>query len=277
VIHPDDRARAEAAWDNALSRGSRWDLEYRIVRPDGSIRHVHSVAQPIVGPDLQTRKFVGFLQDITERKELETEISEISEREQSRIGHDLHDGLCQQLAGIEFRLLSLKQKLEEKSKKQAAEATKLAKLVRQAMEQTREVARGLSPVFLEQDGLMNALHELAKSTEDTFQISCSFNCPTPVLVHNNAVATHLCRIAQEAIHNAIRHGKAKFIVIHLFSQDGRIVLGVKDDGIGFPDKPPKHHGMGLRIMQYRAGMVGGSLVVQRDPEGGTSVVCTLRA
>jgi PAS domain S-box-containing protein len=219
----------------------------------------------------------SILRDITERKRLEKEILEISEREQSRIGQDLHDGLCQHLAGIEFRLLGLKQKLESKSKKPAAETTELAKLVRQGIEQTRTLARGLSPVVLEADGLMNALQELAMNTEKAFKSSCSFNCPAPVLIHDNAVATHLYRIAQEAIQNAIRHGKAKFIVINLFRRNDRIVLGVKDDGIGIPNKLQKHNGMGLRVMQYRAAMVGGSLVVQREPDGGTSVVCSLRA
>lgn len=215
--------------------------------------------------------------DNTERKRLEKEVLEISERERSRIGQDLHDGLCQHLAGIEFRLLGLKQKLQDKAKKQAAEATELARLVREGIEQTRILARGLSPVMLEADGLTNALHELAIDTEKAFDISCSFNCPTPISVQNNAVATHLYRIAQEAVQNAIRHGKAQFIVINLFTQNDRIVLGVKDDGVGFPRKPRKQDGMGLRVMQYRAGMIGGSLVVQRDPEGGTSVVCSLRA
>jgi signal transduction histidine kinase len=254
----------------------RLDLEYRIVRPDGSIRYVHGIAEPVLGPERKVLKLVGSLQDITERRRLEKEILEISEREQSRIGQDLHDGLCQHLAGIEFRLLSLKQRLVARSNRHAAETAELAKLVRQAIEQSRTLARGLSPVMLDARGLMNGLQELARDIEKTFKISCSFNCPTPVLIHDNAVATHLYRIAQEAIHNAIRHGKAKLVVTNLLTVKDRIVLGVKDDGVGFPARRRKHKGMGLRIMQYRAGMVGGTLVVQRNPDGGTSVICSLR-
>jgi two-component system CheB/CheR fusion protein len=97
-----------------------------------------------------------------------------------------------------------------------------------------------------------------------------------VLVHRNALATHLYRIAQEAVHNAIRHGKAKSIVIRLLTQQDRILLGVKDDGVGFSGPVGKHPGMGLRVMQYRAGMIGGTLVVQHDPDGGTSVLCSLK-
>jgi len=276
VVHPEDRTRVRENAERAMSEGTRYDLEYRIVRPDSSIRHVHSIAEPVVGADNKVAKLPGTFQDITERKQFEKEILEISEREQSRIGQDLHDGLCQHLAGIEFRMKSLEQKLAPKSKKESAEAAELAKLVQRAIEQTRTLAHGLSPVMLAPDGLMNGLKELAANTEKAFKITCAFNCPVPVLVHQNAVATHLYRIANEAVHNAIRHGKPKFVVINLLLDNDRIMLAVKDDGVGFPTQPRPHQGMGLRVMQYRAGIVGGSLAVQRHPEGGTSVVCSLR-
>lgn len=218
----------------------------------------------------------SILRDITERKLLEKEVLEISEREQSRIGQDLHDGLCQHLAAIEFRLRGLKQNLEGKSIKQAEETTELARLVRQAIDQTRTLARGLSPV-MGADGLINALHELAVQTDKAFDVSCSFTCPAPILFHNSAISTHLYRIAQEAIHNAVRHGRPKFISITLVRVNDRVVLAIRDDGIGIPVKQGKHQGMGLRVMRYRAHMVGGSLVVQREPDGGTSVVCSLNA
>jgi signal transduction histidine kinase len=214
---------------------------------------------------------------MTERRRLEKEVLEISEREQSRIGQDLHDGLCQHLAGIEFRLLALKGNLDGESKKQGAEASELAKLIRQGIEQTRMLARGLSPVMLEADGLINALHELAVQTEKAFDASCSFISPVPILFHDNAVSTHLFRIAQEAVHNAVRHGRAKCISISLVKVNDRVLLGIRDDGIGFPQKPAKGQGMGLRVMEYRAHMVGASLAVQHEPNGGISVVCSLDA
>ena len=276
VVHPEDQGRVRESAERAMKEGTRHDLEYRIVRPDRSIRHVHSISEPVLGPDNNVAKLLGTFQDVTERKQLEKEILEISEREQSRIGQDLHDGLCQHLAGIEFRMKSLEQKLALKSKKESAEAAELAKLVRNAIEQTRTLAHGLSPVMLAPNGLMNGLQELAANTEKSFKISCAFNCPAPVLFHENAVATHLYRIAHEAVHNAIRHGKPKFVVINLLTANDRIMLAVRDDGAGFPTKPQTHQGMGLRVMQYRAGIVGASLAVQRHPEGGTSVVCSLR-
>jgi PAS domain S-box-containing protein len=276
VVHSEDQTRVRESTEGAMHEGTRHDLEYRIVRPDSSIRHVHSIAEPVLGVDNKVAKLPGTFQDVTERKQLEKEILEISEREQSRIGQDLHDGLCQHLAGIEFRMKSLEQKLALKAKKESAEAAELAKLVRRAIEQTRTLAHGLSPVMLTPDGLMNGLQELAANTEKAFQITCAFNCPAPVLIHQTVVATHLYRIASEAVHNAIRHGKPKFVIINLLIANDRIMLAVKDDGAGFPTQPPQHQGMGLRVMQYRAGIIGGSLAVQRHSEDGTSVVCSLR-
>jgi PAS domain S-box-containing protein len=278
MLYPAARMDELRRIDQQIQRGEVvHPFETLRIRKDRSAINVAITLSPIKEAGENITGISANLRDITERKRLEKEILEVSEREQSRIGQDLHDGLCQQLAGIEFRLLALKQKLESKSKKEIAETKKLAKMVRQGIEQTRTLARGLSPVMLETDGLMNALQELAINTKEMFNISCSFNCPAPLPIHDNAVATHLYRIAQEAVQNAIRHGKAKFVVINLFTQNDRIVLGVKDDGVGFSRKPRNHKGMGLHIMQYRAGMVGGSLAVQREAEGGTSVICSLSA
>jgi PAS domain S-box-containing protein len=276
-VHPDDLTRCLDTYVHSFDAQKPFAMEYRLRRHDGEWRWLYDQGVPLRGTGEPLTGYIGSCIDITERKQLEKEVLKISEREQRRIGQDLHDGLCQHLAGIEFRLIGLKQKLEDKSNPQASEAADLAQLVRQAIEDTRTLARGLSPVMLKPDGLMNALHELASNTEKAFDISCSFNCPAPVLIHDNAVATHLYRIAQEAVHNAIRHGKAKRVVIHLFAQNERMVLGVKDNGVGLAKNPRQHKGIGLRVMQYRAGMVGGSLAVQREPGGGTAVVCSLRS
>ena len=277
LVHPDDLAEVEQLRDRAVTAHEPFDFDFRLRLPWGATKWVRCKGAASYDQTGHPQRVVGVNIDITDRKELEQRILDISEREQARIGQDLHDGLCQHLAGIEFRLLGLQQKLTGKSGQQAAETAELAKLVREGIEQTRVLAHGLSPVMLEPDGLMNALQQLAANTEKSFNITCAFNCPAPVLIHDNATAAHLCRIAQEAVHNAIRHGKAKFIVINLLTQNGRIVLGVRDVGIGLPVPGHKHQGMGLRIMQYRAGMVGGSLVVRQEPEGGTSVTCSLGA
>lgn len=222
------------------------------------------------------RLFTGFIRDITERKQLEKEILEISEREQRRIGQDLHDGLCQHLAGIELMSQVLQQKLVRRSKTAAAKAEDIAKNVREAISHTRLLARGLSPVTLESEGLMSALQELAINTEKIFRVSCRFECNPPVLVRDFPAATHLFRLAQEAVSNAIKHGKAKRILICLKEERGRLALSIVDNGVGFPAQILKTKGMGLRIMQSRAGMIGGTLAIERNAAGGTSVTVATR-
>ena len=215
------------------------------------------------------------LRDMTERKRLEKEILEISDREQRRIGQDLHDGLCQQLAGIEFMSRALEQKIAPRSKTDARRVGEIAGHVRQAIRQTRLLALGLSPVTVESEGLMAALQELASNTEKVFQVGCRFECQAPVPVRDPAVATHLFRIAQEAVSNAIKHGRARQIVIRLAQQQKRLLLAVNDNGSGFPQIPPRQSGMGLRIMQSRAGMIGGTLAVENNPEGGARITCAV--
>lgn len=219
------------------------------------------------------RLFTGFIRDITERKRLEKEILEVSDREQRRIGYDLHDGLCQHLAAIELKSQVLEQKLGKCSKAAAARLGEIAKDVRDAIGHTRSLARGLSPVMLESEGLASALQELAVNTENIFNVSCHFEFEELVQIHDLAVATNLFRIAQEAVSNAIKHGKAKLISINLESVRGQIILRVSDNGAGFPEKSPRQKGMGLRIMQSRAGMISGTLAIERRAAGGVMVTC----
>jgi PAS domain S-box-containing protein len=222
------------------------------------------------------RLFTGFVRDITDRKRLEKQTLEISEREQRRIGHDLHDGLCQQLAGIELMSEVLEQKLSRRSKTAATQAGEITRNVRDAIRHTRSLARGLSPVTLEADGLMIALRELAENTQKIFRVACRFHCDPPVSIHDPAVASNLFRIAQEAVSNAIKHGKAGRISIDLAAARGRISLQVDDNGAGLPVNLAgrKRKGMGLRIMQSRAGMIGGTLAVERGEPTGVTVICS---
>lgn len=223
------------------------------------------------------RLFTGFVRDLTDRKSLEQEVLNISDREQRRIGQDLHDGLGAHLTGIELMTRGLQQKLAGKSKREAARAADIAAHIREAIGQTRSLARGLSPVVHEVEGLMLALQDLATNTGKMFRVNCQVECDPPVLIADYSVATHLFRIAQEAISNAVKHGKANQIVIRLSAAGPKIVLMVKDNGSGLPKELNQTEGMGLRIMHYRAGLIGGSLAVQRDLDGGTSVVCSVQA
>ena len=197
----------------------------------------------------------------------------IGEMERRRIGQDLHDGICQQLAGIEFKLQALAENLPAKI--QAAQAAQIAGHVRDAIAQTRSLAHGLSPVVLEAEGLMSALTELAEGTVKLFDVQCKFVNHAPVLIHNHTAATHLYRIAQEAVGNAIKHGKAKNVEIELAEEPQRIVLTVKDNGTGFTPRSGGGKGMGLRIMQYRASLIGARVLLQPQTSGGLAVICFL--
>lgn len=211
--------------------------------------------------------------DITERKQLEKAILDISAREQRRIGQDLHDGLGQHLTGIAFMAKVHETKLAEKSWSETDDAAKIVKLVNEAIYKTRELARGLLPVVSDSQGLMSALQLCAAEVEDLFGVSCRLQCDIPVLIHDDALATHLYYIAQEAVNNAVKHSGAEKIVIRLSAEQGRGTLTIRDDGKGIPENLPGNHGMGLHIMNYRAGIIGGSLEVRRDTPRGTIVTC----
>lgn len=214
---------------------------------------------------------------IAEREELERALLQASEREQTRIGQDLHDGLGQHLAGIELMSQVLEQNLSAKKlKTEATRAADIAKHVREAIGQTRMLARGLSPFVLESEGLVSALKELAHRAENVFRVKCQFHTAGKLTV-SEAVANHLYRIAQEAVTNAVKHGKAKRIDIRLENTNGQLFLAVKDDGVGLPEALPEKRGIGMRIMRYRADMIGGTLAAERAPAGGTLVRCTLPA
>ena len=153
--------------------------------------------------------------DVTEREQLERALLDISAREQRRIGQDLHDGLGQHLTGIAFMAKVHEAKLADKGMTDAADAAKIVKLVNEAIHKTRELARGLLPVVSDAQGLMSALQLWAGEVEDLFGISCRFECETAVLIHDDAMATHLYHIAQEAVNNAIKHGRTRNVLIRL--------------------------------------------------------------
>ncbi len=165
-------------------------------------------------------------------------------------------------------------KLAEANSPETEDAAKIVRLVNEAIHKTRELARGLNPVLSDAQGLMSALQLWATEVEDLFGISCRFNCQTPVLIHDESMATHLYHIAQEAVNNAIKHGYASEILIQLTAGADRGILVIKDDGRGIPEGIANSRGMGLQIMKYRSGMIGGALEIRRDLVRGTLVICT---
>lgn len=213
-------------------------------------------------------------EEVMERKAAEEKILEISGREQRRLGQELHDGLGQTLTGISFLSRVLAKKLADKSAPEAAEAERVCVLVTEAIRKTKDLARGFYPVELESNGLVSALHELASREESLFEIKCQFATSEKSAVSDLNMATQVYRIAQEAIENAIKHGNAQSIKVSLVKHDNLLKLTIEDDGVGFPDKLPEKHGMGLQIMKYRAGMIHGWFEIRRAGQRGTLVTCT---
>lgn len=219
---------------------------------------------------------LAIVRDITWRKRQEREILEISGREQRRIGRDLHDSLCQHLAGIGFMGKVLERKIAGHQPLEPADVSEIVELIDQAITMTREFARGLNPVRLEADGLMMALSSLAANMEKLFGISCTFSYADPILISDQAVATHIYRIVQEALNNAIKHGKADSVAIALRQREDVVILTVQDNGCGISNAVTQGRGMGLHIMQYRASMIGATLNITKDETGGTLVSCSFQ-
>lgn len=220
------------------------------------------------------RIFTGIIRDLTDRRKLEEKILSISEEEQARIGRDIHDDLCQQLAAIGCLTKVVYQRLTASNSPEALQLAEIARLITSANVRAREMSRGLIPVVLDAAGLMAALADLASSTERIFRISCPFRCDLPVEVADNKTATQLYRIAQEAVANAIKHSHAERIEISLELEDGMIVLTIRDNGRGMPEGDVRQgSGLGLLTMNHRARMIGGTLTIMPDPLGGTVVQC----
>jgi len=257
-----------SAKEGALVHGS----ESLWVRPDGETRFISWAITVLKGPDGSTAHVVVTGMDVTERRKMEQTVLEISAREQRRIGQDLHDDLGQHLTGIAFLSKVMAQRLSERSYVESKEAEKIVRLVNQAIEKTRELAHGLLPVVSEGHGLMSALERWADEARDVCHVDCRFECAIPVLIDDVSVATHLYHIAQEAVNNAIKHGRAQVITIRLAADGATGTLIIDDDGSGYKGAPAKH-GQGLGIMSHRANMMGGSLDIRSLFPQGTRVTC----
>lgn len=212
------------------------------------------------------------------RADLEKQMIEVGDKERRRFGHDLHDGLGQQLTGVALLSESLSKELSTQNPAMAQQAEQISELVSETIGWTRELARGLSPLTLETDGLAAAVEELASRAHRLFKINCRFDCETDHLPVQDDRAIHVYRIVQEAISNSVRHGKAKSVRIAASVDDGKMTMTVTDDGSGLSAKTVSHPGLGLRIMQYRANLIGAELHVARASEGGGTIVsCSLPA
>jgi PAS domain S-box-containing protein len=273
TIHPDDRERVSEA---ALTRQKKgeYDEEYRIIRPDGSVRWIHDRAFPVRDKSGGVYRIAGIAEDITERKRLEKEVIEISDREQRQVGQDLHDGICQQLVSIAFATDLLRRDLVAQSPHDAVRLARITALLDNAIMQARKLSHALYPVNLVGSGLGFALRELAGSVSQGRDIVCEVDSTEGIAVNDHAVATHLYRIAQEAVQNAVRHADPTKILISLSRQDDTISLSITDNGASGAGE--RDAGVEMRIMQYRANMAGGRLEIRHTPLGANVVSVIIR-
>lgn len=218
---------------------------------------------------------IFFGRDVTERRRLEQQLLSASDEEQQRIGADLHDGLGQQLTGLACLAAALHERLRRSSPAEALQAGQISRLANDAIEQARALARGLCPVQLEHLGLCSALEDLAYQAQHLHQVVCRFVLRGPAPRQDALVDKHLYRIAQEAIHNAVRHGGARSIRLRLISHARAHRLVITDDGCGFEvGRPARSDSRGLRLMQQRATVISAALGVKSKPGAGTRIAVT---
>jgi signal transduction histidine kinase len=229
-----------------------------------------------------SKREVRFLQSVVnvlamaiERRDLENEVANIGSGEQLRIGQDLHDGVCQQLAGIQYTAELIAKKLRVNAAAKA-EITRLADRARQVIAEARHLATGLSLASLESQGLTAALEELTFNTQVSSKIKCAFKCEHPIPISDIVRATHIYRIVQQAIHNALKHGKPKSLVVEAMIRDNQVTLSITDDGSGLKLGWNQTSGIGLRSMDYRARIIGGSFSINPIKPYGTQVICTFK-
>lgn len=213
--------------------------------------------------------------EVAERQRLDQEISQVADRERRRLGQDLHDNLSQHLTGTALAAQVLKERLIARSAPEVPDAEKVVRYMEAGIDLTRNLARGFFSPELEADGLMVALQGLAENITERFGVNCVLEGEESVRIHDSAVATHLYRIAQEAVANSVKHAAATRVGIRLTSESDELRLTIVDDGIGFPDKLPQPRGLGLRLMSHGAALIGANLEVRRNRQRGTIVTCKL--
>ena len=251
-------------------RGGKRDMLFR--RRDGS-----HFAGEVLSAEIELsgdRKILIVVQDVSERKQLESEIIEITNRERRRLGADLHDGLGQELTGISLMLRSLAKRAGLAASEAVPELDEIITLVNHAIQSARKMALGISPVTLERGGLLPALQTLIGWSRASYNIDVRLRLSerSPLLIGESAAA-HLYLIVQEAINNAVKHGRARSITVTVRTNRALLSLSITDDGVGIAENPGRGAGMGLKLMEYRSAVIGGVMKIRRPPDGGTRIRC----
>jgi PAS domain S-box-containing protein len=312
VTHPEDLDTNMRLFQQMIRDGKPFGLEKRFIRKAGGILWADVSAGAVRGVDGKTQSTVAVVVDITARKQaeaalqksneileqrvrertqelnltnkrlrsemerrkgLEGEILSVSDREQQRLGQELHDGLCQHLTAVAFMTRSIALRLKNHRVVDAADIEKVAELVNKAAVDTRNLSRALHRVDVDAAGLIVALHDLVD--REIWKTPCRLEAKPSFRIDDDGAASHLYRIAREAVINANKHAQARQIVIRLERVRKEMILRVTDDGIGFPKDLKPQQGLGFHIMNYRAQLMGGRLEIDSPQTGGTRVSCYL--
>lgn len=273
-IHPQDRDRFDRLMKEAIESGRSFQIECRLVRDDGTVTEVQARVQVQQEAFGQARRLSGTLQDVTERRRLEREVVDVSRYEQQRIGRDIHDTLGQELTGLSLMAKALENQVRRQNPALGDRVSEVSRLASLAARRARDIAHGLSPVDIEADGLCAELQRMCSRMRSLFGVDCQFSLSGDDRVYDNAVATHLYHIVQEAMTNAVKHASPSAIRIDLINGDTGL-LTVTDDGCGMQNASSETtSGIGLRIMRHRAEIIGAQLTIGVAPNGGTCVTCT---
>jgi PAS domain S-box-containing protein len=278
LIHPDDLPRISGIVAPLVGGCVSDDsIDYRVVLADGSIRHVVSnVGHSTTDEHGRIVQLFGILHDVTDRKRAEEAVLRIGEEERQRVGAELHDGVLQELAGTSYFAAAVLRELEREGHRLAPNVARIKQAIEAMIDHTRKVALAMDPTVPGGSGLVSALRELTRTMASEHGVPCPFASPRPIAVDDPVTANHLYRIAQEAIRNAIRHGRPTQVAVRLTeSDDGKLTLAVADDGCGLPPGTPNGTGIGLHVMRYRASVIGAQLAIRNRSSGGTEVVCRL--
>ncbi|NCC50989.1 MAG: response regulator [Spartobacteria bacterium] len=273
-VHEEDRRRIMREVETYMKEGQNaFSQEYRIVTKKGEVRWVNAWAWIRRDRDETVSCLEGVILDVTERRNLEIAVMDVSGQEQQRIGQDLHDGLGQHLTGLALQCKVLQQKLVADGVPAAQDIATLATSINEAITRTHRLAQGLNPVGLDSEGLLIALEGMASNISYMYNIQCTCACEAPQIFEHCKAATQLYWIAHEAVYNAVKYSKARSIRIALGGEGTSRWLHVEDDGIGIKKEPCATGRMGLHIMRSRAKMLGGNLDVTSKKNGGTRVTC----
>ena len=285
ITHPQERALGREAFRKLHDKAEPYEIEKRYVRKDGSSFWAAVSASPIRDAAGNTQAAVAVILDITDRKKaqaileertrgLEGEILEISDREQRRLGQDLHDSLCQHLAAVAFMARSIALRLKNHRVLEVDDVDKIAELINEGVTEARTIARGLHPVEMESAGLVTALGSLVNQKH--WRVPCRLEADEEISVQDSTVALHLYRIAGEAVINAHKHARAREIIVGLHNRKKSLELSITDNGKGVKETDiNKGSGMGFHIMEYRARSIGARLEIKPIKPHGTRVVCSL--